>query len=540
LTVDRKRLDSVLRQIDEITLQTLLPKGVVGILNNLDSALARPSNLRRLIVESDELSDRLSDPEVVRELILGLPRNLAVEIMSDVLDEPINNPYSHIDDLQIRSGSRDLKRLLEQLGVEPTEDPPAHHSPPVVITTPEYGLYDHQRQAVRDCWSIVDSGKTKFLVHMPTGSGKTRTAIHFAAEMLRNKSDGVVLWIANSEELCEQAASEFERAWSYIGNRGIKIGRFWGSYSDQALQIRDGVMIAGVQKLHSLFDSNIQDLLSLSSHTNLLIFDEAHQIIAPTYRRLVQLLTDYNPKVVLAGLSATPGRSWLDIDADEELSSFFDRTKVSLRPPGGENPVEFLIREQYLADSEFESLFYESGFELSRRDLKAIADATDMPRSLLDRIGQDRARNVRIVQRVEQLVREHSRILLFAPSVESSKLLAFTLRARGIDSVSIDGTTPSGIRQDGINKLRTASDTPFVLTNYGVATTGVDVPNVSCAVIARPTKSLVLFSQMVGRAIRGPRVGGNSHATIVSVVDQHLPGFRNVQETFLNWEDVWE
>ena len=535
-----ERLDSVLRELDEITLQSLLPEGAAGILNNLDSTLARPSNLRRLIVESHELQDRLSDPIVVRELILGLPRELAIEIMADVLDEPIDNPYGRIGDLNIRAGSRDLKRLLERLGVERTEDPPAKFSPPVVTTVPEYGLYDHQRQAVRDCWSVIDSGKTKFLVHMPTGSGKTRTAIHFASELLRNKSDGVVLWVANSEELCEQAASEFERAWTHIGNRGINIGRYWGNYSSEALQIRDGIIVAGVQKLHSLFDDNIQELLSLSSHTNLLIFDEAHQIIAPTYRRLIQLVTDYNPNVVLAGLSATPGRTWLDIDADEELSTFFDRTKVSLHPPNGENPVEFLIREGYLADSKFEDLFYESGFELSSKDMQAIARATDMPRSLLDRIGQDRARNVRIAQRVEQLVGEHSRILLFAPSVESSKLLAFTLRARGIDSISVDGTSPSGVRQEAINKLRTASDAPFVLTNYGVATTGVDVPSVSCAVIARPTKSLVLFSQMVGRAIRGPRVGGNSHATIVSVVDRQLPGFRNVQETFLNWEDVWE
>ena len=106
--------------------------------------------------------------------------------------------------------------------------------------------------------------------------------------------------------------------------------------------------------------------------------------------------------------------------------------------------------------------------------------------------------------------------------------------------MSIDGGSPDHIRKSAINKLRNADDDEaFVLCNYGVATTGVDVPNVSCAVIARPTQSLVLFSQMIGRAIRGPKVGGNKDALIVTVVDYELPGFGKVQESFMNWEDVW-
>ncbi|MCY3568274.1 MAG: restriction endonuclease, partial [Chloroflexi bacterium] len=67
-----------------------------------------------------------------------------------------------------------------------------------------------------------------------------------------------------------------------------------------------------------------------------------------------------------------------------------------------------------------------------------------------------------------------------------------------------------------------------------------DAPAVSAALIARPTKSLVLYSQMVGRAIRGPRMGGTEACEVVTVVDRNLPGFGSVAESFLNWEDVWE
>ena len=65
-------------------------------------------------------------------------------------------------------------------------------------------------------------------------------------------------------------------------------------------------------------------------------------------------------------------------------------------------------------------------------------------------------------------------------------------------------------------------------------------PEISCAVIARPTDSLVLYSQMVGRAIRGTESGGNAEAEIVTVIDENLKGFGEVADAFMNWEDVWD
>ena len=57
----------------------------------------------------------------------------------------------------------------------------------------------------------------------------------------------------------------------------------------------------------------------------------------------------------------------------------------------------------------------------------------------------------------------------------------------------------------------------MIVVNYGVLTTGFDAPAISAAVIARPTRSLVLYSQMIGRATRGTRAGGNAEAEIVTV-----------------------
>ena len=64
---------------------------------------------------------------------------------------------------------------------------------------------------------------------MPTGAGKTRTAMNVIAEHLRVTEPGLAIWFAYSEELCEQAAQEFERAWCHLGNRPVSLHRFWGA-----------------------------------------------------------------------------------------------------------------------------------------------------------------------------------------------------------------------------------------------------------------------------------------------------------------------
>ena len=101
------------------------------------------------------------------------------------------------------------------------------------------------------------------------------------------------------------------------------------------------------------------------------------------------------------------------------------------------------------------------------------------------------------------------------------------------------GTTDVSERMRAIQRFKRSDGRRRVLVNFGVLTTGFDAPAASAALIARPTKSLVLYSQMVGRVIRGPRAGGTKRCEIVTVVDTTLPGFGDVADAFMNWEDVW-
>ena len=148
-------------------------------------------------------------------------------------------------------------------------------------------------------------------------------------------------------------------------------------------------------------------------------------------------------------------------------------------------------------------------------------------------------RNLTIISKIEQLAKAHRRIIVFSSSVNHAHLISNVLRARGHDSKAITTQTSTIERSQSIEHFKSETPGTIILCNYGVLTTGFDAPQTSCAVIARPTKSLVLYSQMVGRAIRGLKAGGNQTAEIVTVVDQQLPGFGGVADAFKNWDDIW-
>jgi DNA repair protein RadD len=106
------------------------------------------------------------------------------------------------------------------------------------------------------------------------------------------------------------------------------------------------------------------------------------------------------------------------------------------------------------------------------------------------------------------------------------------------NTASVTSETRSDRRRYLVSRFRESADLQ-VLTNFGVLTTGFDAPKTNVAVIARPTQSVVLYSQMVGRASRGPRAGGTKTCRILTVVD-NIPGFRDLSEAFKFWENIWD
>ena len=407
-----------------------------------------------------------------------------------------------------------------------------------------YGLYPHQRDVVAGLLDYLDASRAsglspadrRVVAHLPTGAGKTRVASHVVGHLLNSgprDERGLVIWLANAAELCEQACDELSLAWSHLGRWDAGLYRFWGDNDADLSAISGGFLVAGLQKLWASSRESRRQLSQLSSIAAVVVFDEAHQAMAPTYERMVDALQWENPP--LLGLTATPGRGAQLGPEDLRLADLFRGHKITIDPKGHGNPVTYLVDGGYLASP----LFHQVEFA-SEDGVLDLESAADYGPGLLDAIGRDQKRFAAVSDLVARELRRHNRVMVFCPSVENAVATAEELRGRGLDAVVVTGGTDSEERSSTIRRFRSRERPAMALLNYGVFTAGFDAPVTSCVVVARPTASVVLYSQMVGRAMRGTRVGGNRNCDIWTVVDTNLPGFRSVADAFENWEELWK
>ena len=537
------RFNELLSLADDETLQRLLGKAPMKLLLTLSPEMATPRQIRDLILRIHSEDGLLLASDKRHILFDLLPRENAT-LLHRVLDierEGQGNVYGDLKRARFRRGTERERALFEFFGLrvpvrETPELTPATHS-----TAGDYSLFAYQRAAVRDVACALDTSPYRVVLHMPTGAGKTRTAMSVIADHLRKHEPTLVIWLANSEELCEQSAREFSRAWRHLGNREIGLYRYWGNRELVLDEVHDGLLVGGLAKVYSATKQKLEFIMKLAGRTSLVIIDEAHSAIAETYKLILDaLVVMAYPNPALLGLTATPGRTWADIEVDEQLSNFFARKKVSLKIENYSNPVDYLVDESYLARVDYSPLYHEGSTDFSDADIRRVRESLDIPDSILRRLAADELRNMAIITKLEELAKRHKRILVFAATVYHSDMLAAVLQMRALDAASITATTPSEGRNRVIDRFRQDTNEVRIICNFGVLTTGFDAPLTSAALIARPTKSLVLYSQMVGRAIRGTRVGGNARAEIVTVVDYNLPGFGSVADAFNNWEDIWE
>lgn len=522
--------------LPDSAIQLLFDPPLLDLFKLVDKNLLAGESLRNL-------ASRLLDPRTV----LSIPKNqqvlienLSLEKRRELAQRMLIDEQATVRQIILEiAAPTGMEALLEFSGVE-SEEP---HAGPVpsqnVKVEPHYGLFDYQRRICEKAWAKLETPPRTVLLHLPTGGGKTRTAMHLVARHLNTYGPALVVWLAHSGELLEQAATEFEKAWQSLGNRPVELLRMWGSYDPDPLAVKDGIIVAGLQKLHFYKQRDLNAFLQLADRTHLTIIDEAHIAVAPTYQDLVTGLWSKRHDNRLLGLTATPGRTWSDITVDQELSSLFNFEKVTLEIDGYSSPVSYLLDAGYLARPNFKLLNTKPGLSLSEAEQTALAERFEVSESVLDRLGENPIRNLRIVEAVKDLLARHRRVLVFAPSVNSAKAIMAVLAAQDYEALCVTGATPAGERRRAIDLYRSDKNEPIVMCNYGVLTTGFDAPKTSAAVIARPTLSLVLYSQMVGRALRGPKANGNKDAEILTVVDPELPGFGRIEEAFRNWEDVW-
>lgn len=499
----------------------LLDCELVEILRLIRPELTEREALVDAALELNEPEYFVRDSECRKLLLQQFPLRKAEELLRRLGENVGRNPFRQLERRYSSPSSEDLGQLLAFCGVGASGSKDRSRTRDKGVreqVDPEYSLFPYQRLTLQDLWTALAQSRTA-LVHMPTGSGKTRTTMHYIARHLHSGGGGLVFWLSEQPEVLDQSAEAFATAWGHLGDRKLPIYRLYGSGACDVDSMHSGFVAGGFQKLYSMQQVDENLLLRLGDRTHLVVVDEAHQAVAPTYSSVIRGLARKRPDTKLIGLTATPGRSWADVEEDYRLSEFFEGRKVVLKTGDERNPIRFLMEEGYLSRPTFRHI-----------ELGGVEEHW--------RHGG--LNNVRLIEEILDMLDRHSRILVFASSVEHAKLLSSVFKFQGVSCGVVTADTPTVQREYLYRKFRGKSQESMVLFNYGVLTTGFDAPVASGAVIARSTRSLVLFSQMVGRVLRGPEANGTERAEILTTVNTDLPGFGSVREAFSNWEDVWD
>lgn len=323
--------------------------------------------------------------------------------------------------------------------------------------------------AVFEEWKEVDST----LLVLPTGCGKT---IVFA-DVIRRMQPKRAIVVAHREELIWQARD--------------KIGKVTGLECDiemADMRAADGlfgkapVLISTVQTQNSNSGSRTRMGRFSPSDFGLLIIDEAHHATSPSYKNVINYYTQ-NPDLRVLGVTATPDR------ADEEAlgqvfkSVAFDYEILDAIHDGWLVPIEQVM--VHISGLDFSQMRTTAG-DLNGADLAAVMESE---------------RNLLGVADATMKILESRRAIVFTASVKQAEQLCDIFNRHKSGSSSwVCGETPKDDRRQILSEF--ASGRTQIVCNCGVLTEGFDDSGVEVIVMARPTKSRSLYSQMVGRSTR--------------------------------------
>ena len=406
---------------------------------------------------------------------------------------------------------------------------------------PKFTLFPHQKRVKDKFVNFLKEKKKRMIINMPTGAGKTRTSVEGLVDYWRAfaEKDSYVVWFAHSEELCEQAIETIEQTWEMRGEKNLRLYRLWGDHNPDLIKNEGGFVVTSFQKIYSMMRSSqdqvFKDILTIRKKSFAIVVDEAHKSIATTYQEAINYITNLE-KTFLIGLSATPGRGWKD-DENKKLAEYYDNRLITITDDNDqelEDPVKFLQKKGYLAYVKTEEVKTDIVIELSVQEKNYLNTQLDLSDKFLYELGENQNRNLCILAQIIKYYKQNKSIIVFACSLDHASFLNEMCSQKKIKSASIDKDTTTTSRRKYIENYKNGEIK--VLFNYGVLTHGFDAPNTDIIIIARPTQSPILYSQMIGRGLRGPEVGGNEECILVDIKD-NIEGLPNERKTFTMYRD---
>lgn len=312
----------------------------------------------------------------------------------------------------------------------------------------------YQQSAINQVRDNLKAGNKKIMVYLPTGSGKT----HIFTEQVKTclSKQKKILILVRRRQIAFQT---LVRITEHL--RSKNIGLYMGDY-----RCVQPCTIASI-------DTVVREPSKLK-YFDVVIVDECHDAMSEGYQKVLKAMDSR----IIVGYTATPFR------IDGKGHKFWDAvvrpiTASQLREQG------FLCPLRILAPSK-PGKMATAGGDFTESEMIRQMDKGVVYGKIIDEYTKNDCKGA----------------LCFAVNVKHSKEIAYRFIKAGIAAVHVDANSPQSFRDECIKRLKRAKAWPFVLCNVNIFSTGVDVPEVETIIMARPTKSRVLYMQQIGRGMR--------------------------------------
>jgi superfamily II DNA or RNA helicase len=331
-------------------------------------------------------------------------------------------------------------------------------------------LRDYQqdnKQKIYDAWSRCQS----VMLQMPTGTGKTRLFVSIIKDIFHygrdNKVALKVLVLVHRTELIDQIDEE-------LGYRyNLAHGIIQSGEKERKIY---PIQLASVQTLSRRL-SNWAD-----KEFDYIIVDEAHHVKAESYQKIIKAF----PHAKLLGVTATPVRL--------NGHGFTDTFEELIVSPS----VKEFINDGYLSQYEYYSVARSSFIQKQIDGIKKFSQG-DYAESELERVCDNDRIRAQVVKTYLEFANGKKGIV-YTINKEHNKNLCEEFNANGVHAVAIDSDTPKEMREQYIQQFRRGEFQ--IICNVNLFTEGFDCPDIEFIQLARPTKSLALYLQQVGRGLR--------------------------------------
>ncbi len=337
-------------------------------------------------------------------------------------------------------------------------------------------LFPHQADLIDELTQLIREGYRRILLTCPTGSGKTVMAAHQIDRVARKGGCG--FFVVHRKELADQAYRVI------VDDCGLECGRIEAGIPPIVANRPQPMKVCVIQTL-------TRRLQEWQKHgrppyvPNFVWWDEAHHMMANTWKTCSDYLRSINPNLIEIGLTATPTR----LDG----KPLGDRYEAMVEGPS----TRELIDHSFL--SPYKIIAPDTPLHRIREQLKkargdfAAKDQSDQIKPHLKFLAKNAVDLYHLHANSKQGI-------FFGVDIEHSRMIAQSFRSAGIRSEHIDGTMNESVRSNVVRQFREGKIA--MLTNCNLISEGFDVPEASCLIFGRATSSLVTWLQACGRVLR--------------------------------------